>query len=943
MVRKILQVDIMEAIKGRTAEEALSISKTLTQSLAVNPALQKRLANANPHHVHSEIRFFDALRKPWVSGGDEFRFDLTSEFSKDESGVQYNWSGHTGMVVDNDVGLKDSKPQKLFNVFRRDPESNTLVKLPLNVGCTIKPPKRVGVVDNRVPLFQRTDGKEANLTIISAFVQAPEEHKVKVLREVNGRVTYVEKGRAEIDLRGKVETALIALLYSQGADAVFSSILFNMRDNPLNGMRLAMSGLYGKKDFMVLPANGQYLSGKRARQREIGKNARDKIDNGVIFVAYVNGETIDLSKFPKLDMSAFIGAELLESSRLVDHANKAYKEAKDAGTLTRDIEGQVKHADDVIGQWFGLYSRFLDASYGIGPIYSVAKDGLADRLPKSVLEPVALSEIIKTRGRNCFSTAMHALAEIPNRGGIISAVAESAIYQLEVAKVKFPEAFVSTLSDTPEWDMPSTLRNLADCGAEIHLNATGVLERDKLIKRVLSLKKQMKEIPHVLGIDNVLYKLTYFPDGPRKGFGYYSADGKSISSAGKKSQLHELPKTSFTVETLLSLDHNRRAPIHIMAKKGLLSFIPPAVLDCGMLTLPDKTGRSALYYAAENGYLSQLPSASSILNSPHRFKDCTPMLTMNLLCSRKYIPPELASKSDVCYALPGMWSVVEVAAFSGALNQIPNDIINAVLATPETRNRLVLSAALGLGDSLKHIEKLCTPSRLLKQGPNGSVLHVAAAHGAISKFQKDLISESSVLVPNSTQETVLHVAAKFGSLKEFPKEVLTQASLESLDRLQESYAHVAAKYGFLDQIPTDLLTATVLDNCNVYGETVISEAVRNGYMLQVPKEFLTEERLLRKNTRSSTPLHWVGYYGQLCHVPKGLLTLETMLLKDTHGNTPLRYTATEGHLDQLLGIDFGENEEAKEIVGEQWWSKHLDVLRQKELELCKEAPEVDLF
>lgn len=182
-----------------------------------------------------------------------------------------------------------------------------------------------------------------------------------------------------------------------------------------------------------------------------------------------------------------------------------------------------------------------------------------------------------------------------------------------------------------------------------------------------------------------------------------------------------------------------------------------------------------------------------------------------------------------------------------------------------------------------------------------------------------------------------------GKLDEVPDALLTLEAMMLKDNRGNTPLHSAAFYGHLGQVPR-LLTLETLLAKDSDGKTPIYSAIWGGTLSQVPEQFLTLETMLVKDDGDVTPIHYAAWFGHLNQVPIWLLTSETMLLKDGGGKTALQHAVERGHLDQLISIDFGDSAEVKEIVGEEWMVKHLEVLKQiNELKLSNEISEVDLF
>ena len=74
------------------------------------------------------------------------------------------------------------------------------------------------------------------------------------------------------------------------------------------------------------------------------------------------------------------------------------------------------------------------------------------------------------------------------------------------------------------------------------------------------------------------------------------------------------------------------------------------------------------------------------------------------------------------------------------------------------------------------------------------------------------------------------------------------------------------------------------------------------------------------------------------------LNADTLLVKDDSGNTVLTWLSkTAAKMDVLLGIDFGDNKEVRNTVGETWWARNEELLREKTLGVHEENMGVELF
>lgn len=190
----------------------------------------------------------------------------------------------------------------------------------------------------------------------------------------------------------------------------------------------------------------------------------------------------------------------------------------------------------------------------------------------------------------------------------------------------------------------------------------------------------------------------------------------------------------------------------------------------------------------------------------------------------------------------------------------------------------------------------------------------------------------------------LHSLALQGKLDTLPKNMLT---LENMLKMENGRTplHIAAQMGHLFQLPTELITLETMLTRTAQGNTVFHEAAYDGKLHDIPLDLLTVEVCAIKNLQGETVAHYAAASNSFCQIPKKLLTAELVLCENKDNWTPLQSLMhLKSTLDPLLGIDFGESEKAKALVGEEWWAKNLEVLSQKkDLELHEEAPGIDIF
>jgi len=137
-------------------------------------------------------------------------------------------------------------------------------------------------------------------------------------------------------------------------------------------------------------------------------------------------------------------------------------------------------------------------------------------------------------------------------------------------------------------------------------------------------------------------------------------------------------------------------------------------------------------------------------------------------------------------------------------------------------------------------------------------------------------------------------------------------------------------------------------------------AYGNGHLDQIPVSLLTSENLLKvpddgknlvfdkykgKPRVNKSALHFAAEWAHLDQVPKDVLTVDNLLAETSDEVTPLELAQRfAGGLDALVGMDFGNNPRAREILTREWWDMNQSVLHERSalLELTETA-EVELF
>jgi len=199
--------------------------------------------------------------------------------------------------------------------------------------------------------------------------------------------------------------------------------------------------------------------------------------------------------------------------------------------------------------------------------------------------------------------------------------------------------------------------------------------------------------------------------------------------------------------------------------------------------------------------------------------------------------------------------------------------------------------------------------------------------------------------------TPLFKAAERGGLLKVPNHILTQENITRMDTgSYYSPLHYAAERGHLDQLPKELITRQTLLIKNGHGETALHFAAGHGNLNQLPQELLTEDIFSVQAENKSTPLHWAAGSNFISHVPKNILTDRNLLIQmnntlddTTDEQTVIGLIRTQGYLDDLLGLELGE--ECQRIAGKEWTLKNNSILAARKTLSTESATadEMDLF
>jgi len=237
-------------------------------------------------------------------------------------------------------------------------------------------------------------------------------------------------------------------------------------------------------------------------------------------------------------------------------------------------------------------------------------------------------------------------------------------------------------------------------------------------------------------------------------------------------------------------------------------------------------------------------------------------------------------------------------------------------------------------------------------------LHWAAAYGSLDQVPKDVLTVKNIThqgkgytitlgarsgVIGQCTWTPLHLAARYGHLTQLPTEALTVEALTTNTSVGTPL-HIAAEYGHLDQVPKEIFLNTkppIFNGQNntlrhnnpilapdANNSTFLHRATWYSHLDQLPIAFLTSGNMLISGPSGESPLHSAASHGCLYQLPREVLSGHNLLIKATRGWTPLQSAIEHDTLDQVLGIDLPE--EARGIVGEEWWKKNQKLLSEIE-------------
>jgi len=343
---------------GQDAQELLGLIRARRKACK---RLDGRVDSMDPIRLRKEIMYQNMLSQSWTAGSNTFEFFEVDEFSKDSTGKPLNWDKHG-----------ESKPGRILgvNILNTD---GTWTTLPINVGFTYgKAAMRMGYATafKSNPIL-RKDGGTPHTATISGYVQDHDPNNQLLFGETKDPKTgKTVRPLGRKDIRGRVEHALIKALHSADIDLVHSSILFNVRNNPSQGVAKAHDGFYKEFEKMILPVGGVYNQTRRALVKALGKDfsvSEQDGNNGVVWIVYVNDKNIDIGKLPKTGLDKlFAEQKFVESTK---HASD--KDHKDL---------------------FNMIKTVTHAAFGLTNIQQAVVQGFAEYLPESIFTEEQIME-----------------------------------------------------------------------------------------------------------------------------------------------------------------------------------------------------------------------------------------------------------------------------------------------------------------------------------------------------------------------------------------------------------------------------------------------------------------------------------------------------------------------------------------------------------------------
>ena len=492
-------------------DEARKLRARVVAAAETNPkwALRLRHTVDRPYTILPIVRLFRALELDWsppTKRPDWFRFQEIDDFSP---GLK--WDKHV-----------DSVPEKLFRVSMQNAAGRATgawLDLPINIGCKIRQTqdRRFGYADflKERGGIRRIDGKPSTVAGISGYVH---DHDSPL---INNKIKELGTGREKNaglggkNIRGKVETAFMGMLRSMDIGILQSSILFNVRNNPIKGIILGLQDLYVKMGAVTIlpPSNSFSASAREINMDEASKGdinvARNNRDNGTVWLAYLDSDKIDMSGIPEVDV---VGA----------FANVEFKALSDCGENISPPLADVE-------AYYRRISRIMNAAWerpimdNWDPLQETIQHGEAVYLPKRVFSPDRLMDTNGGRIPN-----VHLMARTPD---------------VERQKAQKFLALLNRINGNgcAHADRSAVLAD-PEFKAALRAKAAGLSRSEAL------------ELKGKICIENKKFDLV-LEDGV---FSYKGSDGLELCDLGRPNQLHLIPDYALTPEVLACKDDQGR-------------------------------------------------------------------------------------------------------------------------------------------------------------------------------------------------------------------------------------------------------------------------------------------------------------------------------------------------------------------------------------------------
>lgn len=293
-------------------------------------------------------------------------------------------------------------------------------------------------------------------------------------------------------------------------------------------------------------------------------------------------------------------------------------------------------------------------------------------------------------------------------------------------------------------------------------------------------------------------------------------------------------------------------------------------------------------------------------------------------CSLYQIPRGLLSQSSFAIKDDRGFTPLHLAAYSGALEQIPTEFITETLLLDRT----------GILD---------------RAGMGQTVFHIAAEFGHLHQLPRQFLTLENMLIVYSGCSAI-HIAAGNGHLDQLPEHIITTSTLSTPTCDASKYEgwtayHFAAAKDQLHKLPNHTISKDTLKLKNSAGETPIHLAARYPKLKNIPKEILTEDIITIQDSEGTTPLHYIARNNNLHLLPKTALTARALLQPNGHGATPLHKAVLGGDTwtRALLGMTLPV--EAKKIVGHEWWELNTRAIQESSIlpnqEVMSEAVDLE--